>query len=183
MDTPKFFVFPGWMSRVKNYQLGDGAEIWQEAVDPGARFEAEYLVGHSLGANFALLNWQTNKNAKLILVGPIIFKKSLLNWFFRWLGYVFFEGLIISVKDIKSNKLFFGLKAGFKLLKPDYLKIISEIPKENILVIRGKNDNFVCDKAAVDFFKKENIRLIEVEGCGHNWNEKIMEAVLTAANG
>lgn len=178
MASNKTFVLPGWMSRVKNYQLGDGAEIWEEVVNPGTPFEAEYLIGHSLGANFALLNWQANKNSKLILVSPIIFKKSLFNWFFRWLRYIFSEGLIISPKDIKSNRLFFGLKNGCRLLKMDYVNIIREIPKEKMLVIRGENDNFVCDKKTADFFKKENIKLIEIENCGHDWSEKMREAVL-----
>jgi hypothetical protein len=170
------------MSRVKNYQLGDGAEIWEEVVNPGTPLEAEYLIGHSLGANFALLNWQTNGNTKLILISPLIFKKSLFNWFFRWLHYVMTEGLIISHKDLRSNKLFHGFKTGLNLLKPDYVKIIREIPKENVVIIRGKKDEFACDKDTAEFIKKEKIRLIEIEGSGHNWDgefKKTVQTVLT----
>lgn len=173
----KTFVLPGWMSCVNNYQLGDGLEIWQEPVDSGAFAEVEYLIGHSLGANFALLNWPANKNAKLILVSPILFNAPLFNWFFRWLRYVFNEGLIISPKDIKSNRLFFGLKKGYRLLKPDYKKIIREIPKENLVMIRGKEDKYFCDQKVAEFVRGENIRLIELPGSGHNWNDDFKKTV------
>lgn len=179
MNSNKKLLFPGWMSQVKNYQFGDGVEIWKERINVDAHFEAEYLVGHSLGANFVLLNWRANKNAKIILVCPLIFKKSIFSWFFCWLYYVISEGLVIPISDFKSNKLFFGLNKGLKLIRNDFSKIILEIPKENLLVIRGKNDNYFCDKTAAEFLKKENIRLIEIENCGHNWNEKMKESVLS----
>lgn len=182
MAKNKFFVFPGWFSRVKNYGLGQGAEIWQMAVNPTANFDAEYLLGHSLGANFALIAWRANRNAKLILVSPLIPKRSVLSWFWRWLGYVFSEGLIVSPGDILANRIWFALREGLKLLRKDFSEIIQEIPRENLLIIRGKDDKYFCDQAAADFFKKENIALIEVEGCGHNWSEKIKEAVFLATN-
>jgi len=182
MNSNKTLLFPGWMSRVKNYQLGDGVEIWQKPVDPNTYFDSEYMIGHSLGANFALLNWQANKNSKLILISPIVLKKSLLGWFFHWLGYVIGEGLVIPLDDFKSNKFFFGFKAGLKLLRQDFLKLIIEIPKENVTIVRGKNDNYLCDKVAAEFFIRENIRLVEIEGSGHNWSVKIKEEVLKIIN-
>lgn len=178
----KTLVIPGWMSRVKNYQLGDGLEIWQEFVDPATHLDAEYLIGHSLGANFALLNWRKNKNTKLILVSPMLSNITVFNWFFRWLRYIFNEGLTISSKDIRSNKIFFGIKTAYGFLRLDYANIIREIPKEKLLVIRGKKDNFVCDKATAEFIKKEQIRLIEIEDCAHNWNEKFRQAVIAVLN-
>ena len=179
MDLNKTFLFPGWMSRVKNYQLGEGAEIWQQYIDPGTNFDAEYLLGHSLGANFALLNWRANKHSKLILVNPILFNHFILVWFFHWLRYVFSEGLIVTPKDIKSNRIFFGFRIGYSLLQPDYVKIIREIPKENLIIIRGKRDNYLCNQKVADFIRSENIRLIGIEDSGHNWNDEFKQTAQT----
>ena len=65
-----------------------------------------------------------------------------------------------------------------RLLKVDVFGIIQKIPKENLVVIRGKNDDYFCDKESAEIIKSNNIKLIEVEA-GHDWNEKIAQAVET----
>ena len=60
--------------------------------------------------------------------------------------------------------------------KVDFLDAIKQIPKENLIVVRGKKDNFFCDEESAKIIKENNIRLIEVYA-GHNWNENIAKAV------
>jgi hypothetical protein len=51
-----------------------------------------------------------------------------------------------------------------------------EIPKENLIVIRGKKDNSFCDKKSVEILKNYGLTVIEVDA-GHDWNENISQAV------
>ena len=56
------------------------------------------------------------------------------------------------------------------LLKVDVLKEMQRIPREDIVVIRGKRDLFFCDKEDVEIMKQNNFKVIEVEA-GHDWNK------------
>ena len=74
------------------------------------------------------------------------------------------------------------LKKAIKLLRVDVRDITRKIPKEDIVIIRGKKDNFFCDEEAVKIIKEDNIALIEVEA-GHDWNDKIAETVNSLVRG
>jgi hypothetical protein len=45
-----------------------------------------------------------------------------------------------------------------------------------LTVIRGINDNFICDHEAAAFLYSKNIKVIEANG-GHNWCEEIEKTV------
>lgn len=182
MAIHKYFLFPGWMSKARKYGLDDGVDIWERFIDPRERLEAEYLVGHSLGCHFALLNWQANKNTKLVLVNPPVFKRPAIIWLFRWLRYLLSEGPGVSFKDLKAAEIFPGIRNCFKLMSRDYSEIIRQAPRENLTIIKGERDNFFCDREVVEFARKENIRLIEIKGSGHNWSGEIREEVLKIIN-
>ena len=49
-------------------------------------------------------------------------------------------------------------------------------PRENVVIVRGKNDRWFCDEAAARILKEEKIRCVEVDA-GHDWNENIAYAI------
>lgn len=177
MKYEKVYI-PGWFDTVENRVDYYGLDIWKEKINPETKIDAEYVIGHSLGANFALLNWSINKNTKLILTNPIIGKKNIADWFLRWLRFIFCEGADINGKRWQSLPHFFNnFKLCFKLIRVDSEKIIKEVTKENIIVIRGKNDNFFCDNETRDFLKKEGIKVIEIDEVGHHWDNRMNEEI------
>lgn len=61
-----------------------GVDIWEEKADWRKRIDADVVVGHSLGANFALPNWRRNKNTKLVPVNPLVPKRTKMERVKRW---------------------------------------------------------------------------------------------------
>ncbi|MFA5936880.1 MAG: hypothetical protein WC822_03310 [Candidatus Paceibacterota bacterium] len=171
----KVLIFPGAFQWVKNYGSYDGVDIWLKEKSGQEIPMADYLIGHSLGASFILSHYNSNSNCKFILINPLIKKRSTINSLLCWLKFLNLEGIRSEKKVPKENWLF-GFIQAFKLLKVDILGAIQKIPKENVIIIRGKNDVFFCDEESVKIIKNNNITLIEVES-GHDWNEKIAEAV------
>jgi hypothetical protein len=176
----KVLIFPGAFQYVKNYSGYDGVDIWLKEKSEQEIPVGDYLIGHSLGASFILTNYNLNSNCKFILINPLIKKRSTVNSLLRWLRFL----LLVGVKKEKlvplSNWLYVFKKI-VKLLKLDVLNAVQKIPKENIIIIRGKDDAFFCDEEAVKIIKDNNIPLIEVEA-GHDWNNKIAEAVSNFIN-
>jgi hypothetical protein len=171
----KIIFIPGWMDTVENLVNWPGLDIWKKKIDINQKIEAEYVVGYSSGANWALVNWQKNKNTKLILVSPLVPKRKVRNWFFRWLKHEIFEGSKISAKRSKCfHHVIRGIVGLVKLMQVDPILIIDEIPKENIVIVKGKKDNNFFDAEAAEMIKEKRIRLIELEEVGHNWNKKII---------
>lgn len=89
-----------------------------------------------------------------------------------------FEGTRISVERMKCFKYFissiFNLS---KLLKIDLMPIVFEIPKDKLIIIRGKEDKFIFDNKITNELKAKGINVIEIEGVGHSWSEKINEEI------
>lgn len=89
MDGKINYIFiPGFLDTAKYRKMEPGLEIWLKNIKPDEPLRAEYIIGHSLGANFALLHWQKidsyqplNKKKKNIRMGvslgsvSIIFRK------------------------------------------------------------------------------------------------------------
>ncbi len=168
---------PGWMDVVKNYGQYPGLEIWVKDIDPKEKIESQYVIGHSLGANFALLNWRENKNTKLILINPVVYPRSIVGWVFSWFSFFLFERPLPNSHRIRALiHLPSGIKKCLRFFKEDYSKIISEIPKADLIVFKGKNDKFLCDKKAEEFLKSQGVKVIEVEA-GHDWNKNFEIAV------
>lgn len=165
----KFIYIPGFLDTCKNRSMELGLDIWLKDISPKDRIDAEYVIGHSMGGCFALLNWSFNKNTKLILTNPVLTKRSLLAWKWRWIKYVF-------VTDEKFPKERWKtlmhpcliIKRYFQLMKIDYGKILKEKP-DNIIIFRGKNDNILCDDETGKFIKNCGVKLIEMENTGHDW--------------
>lgn len=176
MKNKKIKLIPGWMNEGDMY-LGKGniyeiLEIWKDQIDERCNISADYLIGHSLGCNWALKNWTSNKKMRLILVNPLLPKRSLLTWFLRWRRFRREEKSPLKKKTVKETEArLFGIKKCFTLLRYDFDEIIKNIPKENISIICGKKDTFYCDERFRQYVRSKNIRLIEIGDAGHDWNE------------
>ena len=175
-ETPrkKITLFPGGFQFVKNYGGYVGVDIWVGEKFTDELKNADCFIGHSTGASFAL-RYATNRTSKFILVNPPVKKKNIFPLFLNWLKYVFQEGLP-SEKFIPKKYWPYALRKVLELSKVDFIFAIKDIPKENIVIIRGKKDNFFCDEEAARIIRENGIRIIEVDA-GHDWNEAIAEAV------
>lgn len=179
----RLIFVPGWMDKAELHGYGNGLDIWMQEADSAEKINAEFILGHSLGAAFALLVWQANQGVKVILVNPLIPKRSVFFWFLRWINFLIFEGIQMPFGRIAVFTHFFsGTKKCLKLLDLDPLEILDQIPRNKLVVIRGKEDHYFCDRAVAKMIRSKNIRLVEVEKTGHGWNGKIDEAVTEILN-
>ena len=140
------------------------------------------LIGLSLGALVALRDW--NHSNKLILINPPLPNRSVFVWFIRWCKYILVEGLFLERQKFTKNPFKYTLEVArcIKLLQVNFFEKLENISKENVVVIRGKKDNFFCDNDAVQFLRSKGFQVIEVEGCGHNWCENIEKTMIEFTN-
>jgi hypothetical protein len=139
MTKHKKLFIPGWMDTVKNRVNYDGIDIWKKDFNLKQKIDAQYLIGHSAGANYAVLNWQNNKDAKLILVNPSIPYRNIFIWFFIMVRFWIFEGTKLNSERMKCFKYLISSMFNLsKLLKIDLMPIVFEMPKENLIIIRGE---------------------------------------------
>ena len=176
----KALIFPGAFQYVKNYGDYDGWDIWLKSF-PDEPPVADYYIGHSAGAHFILAHYNPIQSGKLIFVNPQIKKRNLLSLLTSWIKFIFLEG-VKQEKIIPINYWLFGFKKLFELLKVDAFGIMLKIPKEKLIIIRGKSDNYFCDKESVEILKNNNFKVIEVNA-GHDWNKNIAETVKSYING
>ncbi len=169
---------PGWMDRARFYGY-EGPDIWIKNIKPEEKIDADYLVAHSLGNHFALLNWLENKNTKLILVNPLLIKRNFRSWIFRWMRFSLGEGAVVYPQRMYfAHYLFSGIKKAQRFLSLNVLEILDQVSKEDIVcVIRGKKDKYFCTEEVATVIKEKNIPLIELDGVGHMWHYKIDEAI------
>lgn len=183
MNKEKILFIPGWMDKGEIRGFSNSLNIWTEKTDLRCRFEENVIVGHSAGAQMALLNWNKNKNSKLILIGPMFPHRGFWGWAKKWIRFANQEGTMMSRERIK---LLLHPAVGFtvllKMLKVDVLAEIKKIPKDKIVIIRGVEDIHFCDRKIADKLKKEGYNIIEVEGAGHNWHIKFNEAIENIIN-
>ncbi len=173
----KIFI-PGWMDTADNRVDFPGWEIWKNKINSNEKIDAEYIVGHSLGANFALINWDNCKNTKLILVNPLVPKRNIFSWLLRWIKFLFTEGTHLNRKRfVTFLHIINGIKVSLSLLSKDLTDIFDRIPRENIIIIRGKEDKHFFNKKIADALKAKSIKIIEVEKMGHGWNDKFNEVI------
>ncbi|MBI4085708.1 MAG: hypothetical protein HY433_00460 [Candidatus Liptonbacteria bacterium] len=172
----KVLIFPASFQYVKNYLKYDGVDIWLKPF-PQDIPVADYYIGHSAGASFILSQQNSIRGGTYILVNPIIRKRTTMAFFWSWIKFFIFE----DTKEGYKHKLIpmqdwpYVLQKVLELLNMDTLAIIRRIPKEKIVIIRGKNDYYFCDEKSAEIIKQNGINLIEVDA-GHNWNEKIAQA-------
>jgi hypothetical protein len=167
----KILVLPGWMNYLRMINTEEYFEIWKGRTDKNK--EADYMVGFSLGALVTLRDSNPNWK-KIILVAPPLPKRNVFIWFIKWIKYISNEGLSLKNQVFTKNPFRFIIELCrcIKLFGIDFSEILDNTSKDKIIVIRGKNDNFFCDDKAVAFLRSKNIRVIEIEGVGHNWDEK-----------
>ncbi|MCX6763724.1 MAG: hypothetical protein NTZ97_03285 [Candidatus Moranbacteria bacterium] len=177
MPNKKTIFIPGWMHTVRFYGDYEGLDIWTENINPQEKIEAEYIIAYSIGANFSLLNWEYNKNTKLILVNPLIGNRSFFDWSWRWFQYYLKEGNIPDKNINRKKFILSGIKKAYRILKNDFEKIVKEIPNEKLIIIKGKKDNFYFDDKLCDSLKNNCQLFIEVENAQHNWNEFLKREV------
>ena len=165
---------PGIGQSVNNYIDYNGLEIWMKTGLENELDNTDYLIGHSLGASFALVH-NKNPNCKFILINPLIHKKNFVILVFRWIKFILFEGFKLK-KVVPFKYWFYTFINIFNLVKVDVLSAIKKLPKDNIFIIRGKKDNFFCDNEAVEIMKENGFEFSEIDA-GHDWNENIAETV------
>ena len=175
MNKKSILVIPGAFQFVKNYGNYEGMDIWLKSNLKEKIPTSNYIIAHSAGAIFALTLSDHFQGRRFILINPPIKKRNILNLFLRWIKFLVLEG-IKTEKVVPITNWIYGLKKLFKLLKIDTLEIIKKIPGDNLVIIRGKKDDFFCDKESAEVIKNNNINLIETDA-GHDWNEKIAEVV------
>jgi hypothetical protein len=172
----KVLIFPGSFQFVKNYGNYDGWDIWLKPY-PKELPVADYYIGHSAGVNFILSHCNSNIKGKFIFINPEIRKRNLLSIIVSFIKVIFTEDINNKQKRVTPvNSWLFGLKTLSYIRKVDVLSIMLKIPKENLIVIRGKKDNSFCDKESVGILKNYGLTIIEVNA-GHDWNENIAETV------
>lgn len=174
MRNKKVVLIPGFMDVAANYSsVWEGLDIWGEKADWKERIDADIVVGYSLGANFALLNWQKNRNTKLVLINPLVPKRSKAEWAKRWVSFFSAEGLKVN-KEHSKVMVWFPLKTKLTsdLLSHDLSRALDMLPKNGAVVLRGARDNFFCDAEAARFIKSKNIPILEVDA-GHGWDENM----------
>jgi len=175
-DDKTILFIPGWLDSgaVRGYE--NSWDIWQEPLDMERLVATDYIVAHSAGALLALAAWEKNKNISLILVSPLLDKKNL---FVRWTKVMLLGGGVdLTWKRFKVlSHLFPGLIKLKRLLKIDPQKIIREMPKDKILIIRGRKDKYICTEDSLRTLKIASEKIIQLDGVGHNWCKKIDETI------
>jgi len=171
----KTLLFPGAFQAVKNYGNYEGVDIWLNPT-PLEKFpSADCYVGHSAGSAFILVHCDSFADRRFIFINPLVKKRSVPSMSRAWIRYFLGEGIrwkrIISV-----SHWLHGLKLVRQLIDVDFQSAVEKISKGNLIVIRGKNDHWICDEASVDILKENKIHYIEVDA-GHDWNENIAQAV------
>ena len=162
---------PGWLQKTEIYRGFDVLDVWGKDLDLKYDGNVDYIIGHSVGANLALYVWNNNKNQKLILVNPLFPKRNLMSWLWRWLSDLSFEDISrindLSFKSIK-NLIF--------LLRFDSAQVLSKIPKENVIILRGKKDYYICDEESAKTIRDLGLNIIEIN-CKHEWSDSYTNEV------
>ncbi len=172
---PQILVIPGSFVLVSSYGGGyNGIDIWLRNAKSFDISGAEWIIAHSAGVNYLLSKPISNKQ-KIILINPLITKRSLFNIFIRDIHFFINEGIDKNIIVPISNWPFAFMEV-LRLLKINVLEELRKIPKENVFIIRGLRDNYFCNKENADLAIKEGFTLFEVEA-KHNWNQKIAEKV------
>ncbi len=176
-NNKKILLIPGWLNEGGMYigknSLHTVLEIWKERLAETYPISADFLICHSLGCNWALLNWKKNKNQNLILVNPLIPKRSIFTWFGKWITFHRREKTPATKKHIQGFRNYiFSIKKCWQLLRYDFDAILNEIPKDKLIVICGEKDYVYCDKIMRDYLYSKNIPIIDMENVEHDWNEK-----------
>ncbi len=176
----KVLVLPGWMTFIRFYEDNHDLDICYGKLDEYPS-NADYVIGVSLGAMVVLRDIKYIQG-RIILVNPPLPKRSLFAWFLCWFRYITTEGPFLERQGFTVNpfKFFIELARCVKLLGTDFAQTLGSIPRDKLIVVRGKLDNFFCDDEAVEFLHSKGVNVIEYDG-GHNLSlelEKTLDNLL-----
>lgn len=176
--SKKIAFIPGWMYSAEYFKLGIGINIWKENVDFSVFAEYEYLIGHSMGAAMALKIWSLNKDKKIILVNPFVEQKSVWKTFIAWCKFIYYERISFPDKHLVNLKyLPRNIKKLFHFPEENYWEILKEIPRENIKILHGEKDSFLCNSSVCLKFKELDFDIIEISEAGHNWHKNFDDTI------
>jgi len=175
-EKKKIIFIPGWLDSGEIHGYENSLAIWEKPIDFQQVMEADYLIGHSIGAALALHYREINPDLSIILVNPLISKRGLSR---RWLEFIIREGTHLPRRRLK---ILFHIPSGvaklIRLFRIDQLAIIKKMPKERLLIIRGKNDRHLGGEDG-RLLHQAGIPVLEIAGVGHNWHKRI-DAVITS---
>ncbi len=167
------------MDQGKNFpQFENVLEIWKENIKPNVKFNCDIIIAHSLGCHFVLFDWENAKNKKVIFINPVVIKRNPIIWFWRWIKFCFHEKRLKIRKYIKNPiKIIRGIFYFFKFFTKNIFSLLNETNNQNMVVIRGRCDLYFCDNESRILLEKKGIKIVELDGVGHLWNEKIDEEI------
>jgi hypothetical protein len=171
----KALVFPGAFQMVKNYGDFPGTDIWLQRKDAHAINGVTHVIAHSLGAAEALRRYTSDKNIRFILVNPLLEKKNIFVFLWKWIKFILIEG-IAREKIIPAKEWLYALKKTISLLKTDVLEELKKVPYDHVIITRGNHDFFFCTKQSAHAARKEGFRVIEADA-GHDWNDNISQII------
>ena len=170
----KILIIPGFLTLKSSYGSYEGIDIWLKNNTNENISGFEWIVAHSGGVNY-LFSKKISQSQKIILVNPIIKKQNLFSLFLKMFWFALDEGIDWQ-KIVPISNWYFGFKKILALLKINILEEILKLPKENIFIIRGKEDHYYCDEENLQIIKENNLNFLEVSA-GHNLNENIKKAI------
>lgn len=168
-------LFPGWMQDKGLYGNYFYLNIWEKKYIGYDLTRAKYLLGHSMGTLPALLSWKENPDTIIILFNPILPKRSSINILFRFANMILTSsGSIKAIKgSTKLKYLLVAIQNTITFQEIDALALIREIPKDKLIIIRGKDDKYFCDLESKTILQNSGIDFFELEDVGHFWCSKV----------
>jgi|GEM_PF-2365619 len=168
-------LFPGWMQN--DFLDGEYSyvNLWEKKyIEPDVA-GIKYLVGHSMGSCPALLSWKQNTDATVILFNPLIVKRNSLNLLFRFTTMMLLSPGSVRAwrRRVKLKYLPIAIKNALFFKEIKALEIIKEIPKDKLIIIKGKNDKYFCDLEAAAILCNYKIAFIELADVNHFWCPKV----------
>lgn len=166
---------PGWMDRPKFHKNLRGLDIWGKKIREDIKIRTKYILAHSIGCNFALLNWKHNQNCNLILINPTLGSGTFGDSSWKWLRYALTDGR----KEVGTlERKFFCLLAPLSLLKvKKYVRknveeLLKNIPKDKVIIISGEKDKYFCTKEDMSKLRERGFETLEIKGMKHNFGVK-----------
>jgi hypothetical protein len=178
----KTLLIPGWMKSVGYYGEFDGLDIWKNDFVLSDNRSVQCVVAHSMGAAYALAEEKVgNENTRYFLINPIINKISFFSWVWRWMKFALMGG-IKADPQMSVKNIFAAIKKAIAVSRYDLDKVIAAMPKENVVIIRGSQDDYFCDKRTIEEAKKYGLKIVEVDGLGHEWDAQykdVLDSLIT----
>ncbi|TAK96692.1 alpha/beta hydrolase [Patescibacteria group bacterium] len=173
----KTLLVPGWMKSVSFYKNFEGLDVWKKDFILADHRSVECVVAHSMGAAYALVEESIgNESTFYVLVNPVTTKISFVSWLWRWIKFAFAGGIRID-PSMSPKNIFSAARKAIKISGHDLDSIVAKMPKENIVIVRGNRDRYFCDEGVVRSARKSGLEVVEVDGLGHEWDEKFENVI------